>query len=35
MKIKVKNLGALRQAEFELGEMTIICGANSTPTNKS
>ena len=30
MKIKLKNLGALRQAEFELGEMTIICGANNT-----
>ncbi|MHB8202493.1 MAG: AAA family ATPase, partial [Desulfomonilaceae bacterium] len=30
MKIKLKNLGALRQAEFELGDMTIICGANNT-----
>ena len=30
MKIKVKNLGALKQAEFELGNFTIICGANNT-----
>ncbi|RJP25405.1 MAG: hypothetical protein C4527_17195 [Candidatus Omnitrophota bacterium] len=30
MKIKVKNLGALKQAEFELGKITIICGENNT-----
>lgn len=30
MKISVKNLGALRQAEFTLGDMTIICGGNNT-----
>jgi AAA15 family ATPase/GTPase len=30
MNIKVKNLGALRQAEFNLGELTIICGGNNT-----
>jgi hypothetical protein len=30
MKIHVKNLGALRQAEFELGDLTIICGGNNT-----
>ncbi|WP_293355100.1 MULTISPECIES: AAA family ATPase [unclassified Microcoleus] len=30
MKIKVKNLGALKQAEFTLGELTIICGRNNT-----
>ena len=30
MKIKVKNLGVLKQAEFELGDLTIICGANNT-----
>ena len=30
MKIKVENLGPLRQAEFELGDMTIICGGNNT-----
>ena len=30
MKVQVKNLGVLRQAEFELGEFTIICGGNNT-----
>lgn len=30
MQIKVKNLGILKQAEFSLGEMTIICGGNNT-----
>ena len=30
MKIVVKNLGPLKQAEFELGELTIICGQNNT-----
>lgn len=30
MKILVKNLGPLKQAEFELGELTIICGQNNT-----
>ena len=30
MKIKVKHLGALREAEFALGELTIICGGNNT-----
>lgn len=30
MRIKVKNLGVLRQAEFELGDLTIICGENNT-----
>ncbi|MEB3121705.1 MAG: AAA family ATPase [Snowella sp.] len=30
MKIKVKNLGVLKQAEFELGDFTIICGENNT-----
>jgi len=30
MKILVKNLGPLKQAEFELGELTIICGDNNT-----
>jgi predicted ATPase len=30
MKIKVKNLGALKQAEFILGDLTIICGYNNT-----
>ncbi len=30
MKIKMINLGPLRQAEFEMGDMTIICGRNNT-----
>ena len=30
MNIKVKNLGALKQAEFTVGELTIICGGNNT-----
>jgi len=30
MKIQIKNLGALKQAEFTLGDMTIICGGNNT-----
>lgn len=30
MRIKVKNLGPLKQAEFELGDITIICGGNNT-----
>ena len=30
MKITVKNLGVLKQAEFELGELTLICGGNNT-----
>lgn len=30
MKIKLKNFGVLKQAEFELGNMTIICGQNNT-----
>lgn len=30
MKITVKNLGALKQAEFTLGDLTIICGCNNT-----
>ena len=30
MKIMVQNLGVLRQAEFSLGDLTIICGRNNT-----
>ena len=30
MKVKVKNLGVLKQAEFSLGDFTIICGGNNT-----
>nr|VFJ94218.1 MAG: AAA domain-containing protein, putative AbiEii toxin, Type IV TA system [Candidatus Kentron sp. H]VFJ94992.1 MAG: AAA domain-containing protein, putative AbiEii toxin, Type IV TA system [Candidatus Kentron sp. H]VFK01473.1 MAG: AAA domain-containing protein, putative AbiEii toxin, Type IV TA system [Candidatus Kentron sp. H] len=30
MKIQVENMGALQQAEFELGDLTILCGGNNT-----
>ncbi|MBF0294011.1 MAG: AAA family ATPase [Magnetococcales bacterium] len=30
MKIAIKNLGAIKQAEFTLGDLTIICGENNT-----
>jgi len=30
MKVKVTNLGVLKQAEFILGDLTIICGCNNT-----
>jgi len=30
MKIQLRNLGPLKQAEFELGDLTIIAGANNT-----
>ncbi len=30
MKIQIKNLGVLKQAEFSLGDITIICGGNNT-----
>ncbi len=30
MKIQIKNLGALKQAELTLGDLTIICGVNNT-----
>ncbi len=30
MKIRIKNLGALDDAEFKLGDLTIICGENNT-----
>jgi len=30
MKIKLRNLGQLKQTEFELGDLTIICGKNNT-----
>ena len=30
MRIVLKNLGPLRQAEFSLGDLTIICGRNNT-----
>jgi len=30
VEIVIKNLGALRQAKFTLGDLTIICGCNNT-----
>jgi len=30
MKIHVQNLGVLKQADFEVGDLTIICGKNNT-----
>ena len=30
MKITIRDLGVLKWAEFELGDLTIICGANNT-----
>lgn len=30
MKVKIKNLGILKQAEFSIGDITILCGENNT-----
>ncbi|MDE0023545.1 MAG: ATP-binding protein [Spirochaetaceae bacterium] len=30
MKISARNLGVLKQAEFEVGDLTLICGDNNT-----
>lgn len=30
MKVRITKLGALQQAEFSLGDLTILCGANNT-----
>ncbi len=30
MKIHIKNIGPILQAEFELGDLTIVCGNNNT-----
>ena len=30
MKMRIENLGVLKQAEFELGGLTLICGGNNT-----
>ena len=30
LKIKLKNLGILKHAEFSLGDLTLICGENNT-----
>ena len=30
MKFSIKNLGPVRQADFELGKLTVLCGQNGT-----
>lgn len=30
MRIQLKNMGALKQADFTLGRLTVICGSNNT-----
>ena len=30
LKIRIKNLGILKHAEFSLGDLTVICGENNT-----
>ncbi|MGI6783465.1 MAG: AAA family ATPase [Aminivibrio sp.] len=30
MRIRIKNLGVIKQAEFSLGDLTIICGKNNS-----
>ena len=30
MKVSIQDLGILKQAEFEVGDLTIICGSNNT-----
>ena len=30
MKIRLKNIGILKQAKFSLGDLTLICGENNT-----
>ena len=30
LKVKIRNLGILKHAEFSLGDLTIICGKNNT-----
>lgn len=30
VRIKIRNIGVLKQAEFDLGDLTIICGKNNT-----
>ena len=29
MKVRIKNLGVLKQAAFTLGDLTILCGGNN------
>jgi len=30
MRVQIKNLGVIREADFEVGDLTIICGGNNT-----
>ena len=30
LTVKLKNIGILKQAEFSLGDLTLICGENNT-----
>ena len=30
LTVKLKNIGILKQAEFLLGDLTLICGENNT-----
>ena len=30
LRVSLKNLGILKQADFSLGDLTIICGKNNT-----
>ena len=30
LTVRLKNIGILKQAEFSLGDLTIICGENNT-----
>ena len=30
MKVSIENLGVIKEAEFEIGDLTIICGENNT-----
>ena len=30
LKVSLKNVGMLDEAEFEVGDLTIICGENNT-----
>ncbi len=30
LTVKLKNIGIIKQAEFSLGDLTILCGENNT-----
>ena len=30
LTVRLKNIGILKQAEFSLGDLTLICGENNT-----